>query len=167
MQFDNLCDLPEWKEVPSFPGEEGEDWKSGATREACKALYRKWGEIIRLMRTALETLPEDVEAATGMPEDFWQGLVGAVVGDAYNAGIKIQSSEAGDLFVLRMENAAIIRQNAQFVASGLLTLGLQGLVDEAYVEAIRAEILQFRSLFRDWLQTFRRDEYADEWGLFV
>ena len=34
--------------------------------------------------------------------------------DAYEVGAKIRSSEAG-LYIIRMENAAIIRKNAQFI----------------------------------------------------
>ncbi|TAM99318.1 MAG: hypothetical protein EPN39_06890 [Chitinophagaceae bacterium] len=66
-----------------------------------------------------------------------------------------------------MENAAIIRKNAQSVASSLLSFMVEGLIEEKYAMAIRVEIDTFRELFKHWISTFVKDEYEDEWGLFV
>ncbi len=82
-------------------------------------------------------------------------------------GAKIRSSEAGGIYVIRMENAAIIRKNAQSVKSFILSLMIEGEVDEEHGEIIRNEIDEFRQLYKHWVSTFKKDEFEDEWGLFV
>ena len=42
-----------------------------------------------------------------------------------------------------------------------------GAVDKKYGEIIRNEIEIFKSLFKKWVNTFEKDEFIDEWGLFV
>jgi hypothetical protein len=66
-----------------------------------------------------------------------------------------------------MENAAIIRKNAMYIYSALLTLMHEQVLEKSYVMAIRSEIDQFRELFKNWLSTFQKDEFEDEWGLFI
>jgi hypothetical protein len=66
-----------------------------------------------------------------------------------------------------MENAAIIRKNAQLIKSAMLTFNMEGEMEDNYCEAIRAEIDNFRELFKQWIATFQKDEFTDEWGLFV
>lgn len=90
-----------------------------------------------------------------------------ILGDAYEAGAKIRSSEAGNMYMLRMENACIIRKNAQFVKSSILNLMMEGEVDEEQGEIIRNEIDAFRQIFIIWINTFEKDEYTDDWGLYV
>ncbi len=90
-----------------------------------------------------------------------------ILGDAYEAGAKIRSSEAGNMYILRMENAGIIRKNAQFVKSSVLNLMMEGEADEEHGEIIRNEIDAFRQMFIAWINTFEKDEYTDDWGLYV
>jgi hypothetical protein len=95
---------------------------------------------------------DDVET-----ESHLQDIKGMILGDAFEVGAKLRSSEAGGMYVLRMENAAIIRKNAQF----------EGEMDEEHGTTIREAIDEFRELFKQWLATFEKDEYKDEWGLFI
>ncbi len=163
MNINNLNELPEWKDDKK--SDEGEGWKTNATTEACKALYEKWNEIVTMLAGALGTMKEISEA--GEDADFVADQKAMTLGDAYEAGAKIRSSEAGSLYVLKMENASIIRKNAQFVKSSVLGLMLQDEVEEEHGEAIRNEIDVFRELFIKWVNTFKKDEFVDEWGLFV
>jgi len=163
MHIDNLSDLPDWDDDRLPLDDEGEEWKPNPTREACRALYQKWKEIMLMLKGALDTSQSEEAENISYTDD----LKYMVLGDAYEVGIKIRSSEAGDMYVLRMENAAIIRKNAQHVASSLLTLGAEDETEEQYVDLIRAEIDQFRELFKIWIGTFEKDEYTDDWGLFV
>ncbi|MFN2457507.1 MAG: hypothetical protein ABR502_04840 [Chitinophagaceae bacterium] len=43
----------------------------------------------------------------------------------------------------------------------------EGVIEDVYVHVIRKEIDEFRQLFRQWVNTFQKDEYKDEWGLFI
>lgn len=163
MNLDSLNDLPDWDDehFNDFGDNEGEEWKPNPTREACKALYKQWQQVVTMLRGAFESgnFSEDDE----MNKD-WQAMV---MSDAFLVGAKLRSSEAGNIYVLRMENAAIIRKNAQSVASSLLSFMVEGLIEEKYAMAIRVEIDTFRELFKHWISTFVKDEYEDEWGLFV
>jgi hypothetical protein len=163
MNLDSLNDLPDWEDehFNDFGDNEGEEWKPNPTREACKALYKQWQQVVTMLRGAFESgnFSEDDE----MNKD-WKAMT---LGDAFLVGAKLRSSEAGNIYVLRMENAAIIRKNAQSVASSLLSFMVEGLIEEKYAMAIRVEIDTFRELFKHWISTFVKDEYEDEWGLFV
>lgn len=163
MNLDSLNDLPDWDDehFNDFGDNEGEEWKPNPTREACKALYKQWQQVVTMLRGAFESgnFSEDDE----MNKD-WKAMT---LGDAFLVGAKLRSSEAGNIYVLRMENAAIIRKNAQSVASSLLSFMVEGLIEEKYAMAIRVEIDTFRELFKHWISTFVKDEYEDEWGLFV
>ncbi|MDB5247401.1 MAG: hypothetical protein JWQ40_1795 [Segetibacter sp.] len=160
MNINNLNELPEWKD----DADEGEGWKNNDTLVACKALYEKWNEVMIMLHGALGTVKE-----IGEEEDdsFTKDLKGMLLGDAFEVGVKIRSSEAGGIYVIRMENAGIIRKNAQFVKSSVLTLMIEGEIDEQHGETIREEIDAFRELFVQWVNSFEKDEYTDEWGLFV
>jgi hypothetical protein len=162
MNINNLNGLPDWNDDND---EEGESWKSKATTEACKVLYEKWNEILMMLTGALGTMKEIAEA--GEEESFTADQKAMTLGDAYEVGAKIRSSEAGNMYILKMENASIIRKNAQFVKTSILGLIVQGEVEEEYGEAIRNEIDVFRELFKKWVNTFEKDEFADDWGLFV
>lgn len=163
MNLDSLNDLPDWDDehFNDLGDNEGEEWKPNPTREACKALYKQWQQVVTMLRGAFESgnFSEDDE----MNKD-WKAMT---LGDAFLVGAKLRSSEAGNIYVLRMENAAIIRKNAQSVASSLLSFMVEGLIEEKYAMAIRVEIDTFRELFKHWISTFVKDEYEDEWGLFV
>ncbi len=54
-----------------------------------------------------------------------------------------------------------------YIYSALLTLMHEQVLEKSYVMAIRSEIDQFRELFKNWLSTFQKDEFEDEWGLFI
>ncbi|TDE44518.1 hypothetical protein E0I26_08105 [Flavobacterium rhamnosiphilum] len=81
---------------------------------------------------------------------------------------KIAGAEAGDLYDLRMENAAIIRKAARelYVQAGSLRFE-EGITDKDYIILLRKEIDEFRLLFIDWVAGFDMWNYIkDEWGLF-
>ena len=79
---------------------------------------------------------------------------------------KIQGAEAGDMYVMRMENASIIRTAANSVYISMSGFRMMGVADDAYLDAVRHEIDLFRELFKEWVNGFEKDEFEDEWGLF-
>lgn len=166
MDFDHLSDLPEWDD-DAFKDEddEGEEWKPNPTRDACKKLYLQWQQVMIVLNGAFDSMKIE-EKEGGFPADYWEDHKGMILGDAYQVAVKIKSSEAG-LYIIRMENASIIRKNAQFIKSSMLTTMSEGVIEEAYGKIIRNEIDKFRELFKAWVATFQKDEYEDEWGLFV
>ncbi|HWR33297.1 MAG TPA: hypothetical protein VN451_07225, partial [Chitinophagaceae bacterium] len=126
--------------------------------------YEQWNQVMIVLKGALESMKTDT-GDDGFPAEYFEDHKGMLLGDAYMIAVKIKSSEAG-LYMIRMENASIIRKNAQFISSSMLTLIAEGVVEKAHGMVIRDEIDKFRMLFRHWVSTFQRDEFEDEWGLF-
>ena len=47
MEFDNISGLPEWEDDDFLnEDEEGEEWKPNPTRDACKAMYEQWKQVM-------------------------------------------------------------------------------------------------------------------------
>ena len=170
MDIDNLNGLPDWDDEDELErlgaDDDSESWKPNPTREACKVLYKKWDEIIMMLNGALVD-EDELDQEDDAFKRFTKERMAIVLGDAFEAGAKIRSSETGGMYVLRMENAAIIRKNAQYIKSSVLVFKAEGVIDETYCNVIRDEIDVFRGLYKEWVATFVKDEYEDEWGLFV
>lgn len=80
---------------------------------------------------------------------------------------KIAGAEGGDIYDIRMENAAIIRKAAREISVTLGYLDLGRLEENEYTDLIRIEIENFKVLFREWVKTFDPWNYVlDDWGLF-
>jgi hypothetical protein len=161
MNINELNELPDWKD--DNENDDGENWKPNETKSICKQLYQKWNEILMMINGAIGNADKTTAEAEATFLDNRKSLM---LGDAYQVGAKIRSSEAGDMYILRMENAAIIRKNAQFVKSSILMLVIEGEIDEEHGELIRTEIDVFREMFISWVKSFKKDDYSDEWGLF-
>ncbi len=165
MSFDEISGTPEWND-DDFRDEddEGEEWKPNPTRDACKEMYLQWQQVMTVLKGALETMKTD-SGEEGFRAEYWEDHRAMLLGDAYQVAVKIKSSEAG-LYMIRMENACLIRKNAQAISSAMLLFIEEGLIEEAHGMVIRDEIGKFRMKFRHWVSTFERDEFEDEWGLF-
>ena len=100
------------------------------------------------------------------PKGYIEDHKAMMLGDAYEVGAKIRSSEVG-LYIIRMENAAIIRKNAQFIKISTNGFIEDELMEDQYRLIIRSEIDTFRELFKQWVASFEKDDCNDEWGLFV
>ncbi len=165
MNDDDLNDLPPWDDHEFGDKEEGEEWKSDDTKAACKAMYLQWGTVMTVLKAAFDSLhtPTDEDF---LNKEMMDDHVNMIMGDAYEVAVKIKSSEAG-LYTIRMENAAIIRKNAQFIKISTNSFMLEGMMEPQHRQVIRDEIDNFRELFKAWVTTFKKDEFEDEWGLFV
>ena len=88
--------------------------------------------------------------------------------DAMIISAKIAGAEGGDLYSIRMQNAALIREHAMhlYVQVGSLRFH-DSYKDLEYVKLIRKEINEFRLLFIDWISSFDTNNHIwDDWELF-
>jgi hypothetical protein len=94
MNLDRPKDLPEWDDDDEIDrlGEdtEGEEWKPNPTRDACKALYKKWNEIITMLTGALGAEDED-GGDNDNDRPYAKVRKATVFGDAFETGAKIRS----------------------------------------------------------------------------
>jgi len=162
MKADRLSSLPPWRD--DFITEEGEEWKPNPTRDLCKQMYEQWDQVMMMLEGVLEILKVK-ESEDSFSPDYWEMNKAALLGDGFLVGVKIHSSESG-LYMIRMENASIIRKEAQHIKSSMLLMISEEVIEESHGMAIRNEIDKFRELFKQWVASFQRDEFEDEWGLF-
>ena len=82
---------------------------------------------------------------------------------------KIAGAEAMDDFILKMENAVIIKIHARSLLTRTSSLKYLELVDPEYLQLIRDEIEAFRILFKEWVATFHIDtvKEGDGWGFTI
>ncbi|CAM2965940.1 hypothetical protein [Flavobacterium frigoris] len=123
-------------------------------------IFQKAELIYQLVESLMGSLPED--------DDYIQGTKDLMRADAMIITVKIAGAEGGDLYSIRMQNAAIIRDHAMhlYVQVGSLRFH-ESYKDLEYVKLIRKEIDEFRLLFLDWVASFETSNHIwDEWGLF-
>lgn len=163
MDLDKLNFLPDWDDE-NFPEEEGEAWKTNEMRAAGKALYLKWREVFGLVLAFTENLADDPEE--NKPETHEQSMQRLIYENAMIIAPKIRSASMVDMYVLQMENAAIIRTNARQLMEQVGFAVLMGFADESYKKVIAEAMNEFREHFKKWVATFKKDDFVDEWGLF-
>ncbi|HET7119559.1 MAG TPA: hypothetical protein VFI29_23885 [Hanamia sp.] len=164
MDLDKLNFLPDWEDERfSEEEEEGEAWKTDEIRSAGKALYLKWREVFGLVLAFTENLADESEEN----ETHEQSTQRLIYENAMIIAPKIRSATMVDMYVLQMENAAIIRTNARQLMEQVGFAVLMGFADEGYKKVIEEAMNEFRELFKNWVATFQKDDFEDEWGLFV
>lgn len=162
MDFNDMHSLPEWDDHKMLQRQyEGEEWKVASHLDATKNLYNKWRDIFLYVESYCETLQnaKDYDHAEKNKELIWQNL--------FIVAPKIIGAAGAAAYVLKMENASIIRNNCRELMEQVHFTALVGAGEEQYADAIEAEMNKFRELFKVWVDTFVKDEHTDEWGLFV
>jgi hypothetical protein len=123
-------------------------------------IYQKAVLIVKLVDSLTASFPDDNE--------LMFHIKAVMNEDAVLLTSKIAGAEAGKLYSIKMQNAAIIRHHASnlYVQVGGLTM-FENLTDQKYMNHIRTEIESFRLLFIDWVSSFDTSNYIwDEWELF-
>ena len=123
-------------------------------------IYQKAMLIYQLVESLMASLPEE--------DEYIQDTKELMRADAMIIPAKIAGAEGGDLYSIRMQNAALIREHAMhlYVQVGSLRFH-ESYKDLEYVKLIRKEIDEFRVLFLDWVNSFDTNNHIwDDWGLF-
>jgi hypothetical protein len=169
MDLNILSPFPEWEDE-KYDSDEGDEWKSNLKNERAKKLYNQWLQVYMLVDTICDGLSsQNSHADPANPPvspEYLEHLKEMMMADATIIPAKISGAEAGDLYVLRMENAAIIRKAANDLYMECSGLKLAGAAKEEEIDAVKREIESFREYFKEWVSGFDRDDYEDEWGLF-
>jgi hypothetical protein len=123
-------------------------------------IYQKAELIFQLVQSLAASLPED--------DEYIKGTKHLMLEDAMVMIAKIANAEGGNLYGIRMQNAAMIRNHAMhlYVQVGGLRFH-ESYKDLEYVKLIRNEIDAFRQLFIEWVKSFDTTNHVwDDWGLF-
>ena len=122
-------------------------------------LYLKGREILDLVRTIADLIDDENKQLA------W--IKAMMLEDAYMLTVKIAAAEGGDLYDIRMENAAIIRKAANSLKLHVHSLHDFGFEHTDYYQMVRDRIEEYRLLFIDWVAGFDKTPYiVDRWGLF-
>jgi hypothetical protein len=148
--------LPEW-DPPLKNIDKGDEWKWKDELEIAERLYNQWREVFQLVTAFAENLPEEDERLS--TKDF-------IYENAYIIAPKILSASGDTLYQIKMENAALIRFNCRQMWEQIAVAVLSGTADEEHQIVIEESLNKFKEIFRQWVATFKEDEYEDEWGLF-
>ena len=123
-------------------------------------IYLKAELLYQLVESIVASLPEE--------DEYIQNTKHLMLEDAMILPAKIVGAEAGDLYSIRMQNAAIIREHAMhlYVQVGALRFH-DAYKNMQYIQLIRKEINEFRLLFMEWVDNFDTNNHIwDDWGLF-
>jgi hypothetical protein len=124
-------------------------------------IFQKAEQILKLTEGLIHIVPSENKF-------LQETTVRFMLENAMIIPVKIAGAEGGDLYDLRMENAAIIRKAARelYVQAGSLRYE-EEITDSDYIDLLRNTIDEFRFLFIDWVAGFDMWNYIkDSWGLF-
>ena len=139
--------------------DDDDDYESTADKVEKMPIYQKGREIVDLVRNIADLI-DDENSELG----FTKGLM---LEDAYMLTAKIVNAEGGDMYAIRMENAAIIRRAGNNLKLHIHTLKMFGFEHTEYYMMVRQMVEEYRVLFIDWVASFDKTNYfIDDWGLF-
>jgi hypothetical protein len=122
-------------------------------------IFRKGREIYDVVHNICDLFPDD-------NEDL-QYLKSELLTDAAMLSVKVAGAEAGELYDIKMEAAAIIRRAAHNLMIQNHSLEMFGFKHTDYYNMVRDLIEEYRLLFIDWVAGFDKWNYIiDRWGLF-
>ena len=122
-------------------------------------LFRK-GKEIQDVVCMIASLIDDEDEERGWMKQF-------MLEDAYMLTAKIANAEGGDLYCIRMENAALIRKAGNSLKLHIHSLRQCGFEYADYYQMVRDKVEEYRLLFIDWVAGFDQTHYIpDNWGLF-
>jgi hypothetical protein len=161
MEWEKLFYLPEWdeKKMMQFV-EEGDEWKNKASREAARVLYEQWKEVFYMATAVAKTLVAEVPHYADTTQKLMHENLMMVAP-------KLLSVANSTMYVLKMENAAIIRTNCREFMDQLKWALLTSMADKEHIEMLTTSMEVFKHRFKEWVATFEKDEIIDDWGLFI
>jgi hypothetical protein len=122
-------------------------------------IFRKGQEIYEVVKEIADLIPEENENL--------QDIKIQMLSDAAMLTVKVAGAEGGDLYDIRMQNAALIRKAANDLMIQNHSLKTFGFEYTEYFNIVRNLIEEYRLLFIDWVEGFDKWNYiTDRWGLF-
>lgn len=122
-------------------------------------IFRKGQEIYKVVKEIADLIPEENENL--------QDIKMQMLSDAAMLTVKVAGAEGGDLYDIRMQNAALIRKAANDLMIQNHSLKTFGFEYTEYFNIVRNLIEEYRLLFIDWVEGFDKWNYiTDRWGLF-
>ena len=143
--------------------EDGDEWKTKPLREAAAVLKKQSRQILQTVTAIVETLPKEGEEDSDLTSHHREWMME----NAMVIGAKLAGAGRGDYMILR-ENAVLIKLAARDLLTQISGLEMFDYPHGEYLQALRAEIEEFRKAFVRWVRAFPQEDeiYPDGWGLF-
>lgn len=120
-------------------------------------LMKKAKEIVSLTHALVGSLDEARKELYG----------GMMMEDAMVMSAKFAGAEGVNDYILKMENATIMKVHARHLNSMTYQLAIEETHAEEHLNLLREAIEEFKILFVAWVKSFdSADKYDDGWGLF-
>lgn len=153
--FDDMNHMPDWNNFKNFTAD-GEEWKDASKLERAENLYNQAKLVYKYAAIFCETLTGDLAEDTSA----------LIMQSAIMLCPKIVAAEGGDLYIIRMENASIIRTTVKELSTQVRAAFLYKNCKDEDMKIVVEEISKFRVLFIEWVKHFKKDDFEDEWGLY-
>jgi hypothetical protein len=149
-----------WEDDDNDDDDDGYDPEEEQRKLEALPIYQKALEILDLTEQIVDTFNDEERAKIHRQ---------IMLEDAMIIPAKIAGAEAMDDYILKMENATVIKIHARSLLTQTSSAKYLDLQDERYLKLLRDEIEIFRLLFKEWVATFETDttKEGDGWGLFV
>lgn len=150
--WDDFDDNEGWDNESEF------DPKSHRDQIYSHPVMKKANEIVSLTHALVGSLDEARKELYG----------GMMMEDAMIICAKFAGAHGVDDFILKMENATIMKVHARHLNSMTYQLAMEETHAEEHLNLLREAVEEFRQLFVEWVKTFESaDRYDDGWGLFL
>jgi hypothetical protein len=150
--WDDFDENEEWDDEGEF------DPKAQWDQIHSHPLMKKANEIDRLTQALVGSLDEARKELYG----------GIMMEDALMLQTKFSGAEAVKDYIVKMENATIMKVHARNLNSMTYQLGMEETHAEEHLNLLREAIAEYKALFVEWVKGFdQADRYDDGWGLFV
>lgn len=150
--WDDFDDNEENEDEPEFDPQAKRDQIYG------HPLMKKAKEIVSLTHALVGSLDEARKELYG----------GMMMEDAMLISAKFAGAEGVNDYILKMENATIMKVHARNLNAMTYQLAMEETHAEEHLNLLREAIEEFKSLFVDWVKSFdSSDRYDDGWGLFI
>lgn len=134
------------------------DPKSHRDQIYAHPLMKKANEIVALTHALVGSLDEARKELYG----------GMMMEDAMVMSAKFAGAEGINDYILKMENATIMKVHARHLNSMTYQLAVEETHAEEHLELLREAIDEFRILFVDWVKSFdSSNRHDDGWGMFI
>lgn len=121
-------------------------------------VYQKAEEIRDLTRRIIDSIDDERVRMIHM---------NTMLEDSIVIPERIAAAEAVDDYVLKIENATIVKIHARSLQNQSASLLFDGALPKEYLSLLKKEIETFRLLFCNWVKSFNQQGARDDgWGLF-
>lgn len=91
-----------------------------------------------------------------------------MIQDAKKIGVCFDQAQSEKDYILKMENAVLVKVHARSLSTISSQLSGQGSLAKEHEKLLQDAILELRPIYKEWIQSFDSSEATDDgWGIFT